>query len=131
MIVVNKKPNITHMPYRHDGRKGKFSFVPGNNTIDPEVFRAVMKSAGEKRWTDHFGKFLKPIGGDAPEEEIDPAALNADDAIDLIRGTMTVELLDKYAAAENARKGGPRTTVTKAIEQQLAQIEEIESKKSA
>ena len=121
MIVINKKPNITHMPYALDGRKGKFSFAPGRNTIDANVWRAVLKEAGEKRFSAHYGKFLKPIGEDAPEEKIDPSTLNAHDAIDLVNGTMTVELLDQYTAAENDRKSGPRKMVLEAIERQLAE----------
>ena len=129
MIVVNKKPNITHMPYRQGNRPGVFSFVPGQNQIDPEIWAAVKKEAGDKRMKVHYSAILKPIGESEPEQLTDPASLNADEFIDLIGGAMTLELLDNYAQAESSRKGGARKTVMEAIERQAEEIKEIEANK--
>jgi len=130
MIVVNKKPNITHMPYHQDGRKGVFNFVPGQNEIDPATWAAVKKEAGEKRMALHYSSFLKPVGADAAEEQIDPASLNADEFIDLIQGAMSLDLLTQYAEAETKRRGGPRKTVMDAIEKQAEEIKEIDENKA-
>jgi len=129
MIVVNKKPNITHMPYASGRKKGVFSFIPGQNSIDADVWQAVKKAAGEKRMA-HYGRFLKPIGENASDESVDPAKLNADEFIELIGGAMTLELLDSYAQAENSRKGGARKTVMEAIDKQAEEIRAIEAKKN-
>ena len=131
MIVVNKKPNITHMPYRKGNRPAVFSFVPGQNQIDSETWAAVKKEAGEKRMKAHYSAILKPIGETEPEKLTDPASLNADEFIDLIGGAMTLELLDGYAQAENSRKGGARKTVMEAIERQAEEIREIEENKAS
>ena len=97
MIVVNEKPNITHLPYEKGKANGVFSFVPGQNRIDPDVWAAVKKTAG-KDMNLHYGKFLKPIGEDTPDEDApNPGQLSADEAITLIGGAMTLELLTAYA----------------------------------
>ncbi len=85
-----------------DKRKGVFPFVPGQNHIDPAIWKAVMAEAGEKR-LKHFSAFLKPIGDAATEKGANIAALSADDAIDLVRGAMDFELLAEYAKAEKKR----------------------------
>jgi hypothetical protein len=128
MIVVNKKPNITHLPYAAGKRRGVFSFAPGQNQIDPEIWQAVKETAGKKRMQAHYAKFLKPIGEetDAP---VDPSTLNAEDFIDLIGGAMEPALLDRYAQVENGRRGGPRKTVMEAIERQTAEIRAIDDAK--
>ncbi len=128
MIIVNKKPNITHLPYKQDNRSAVFSFVPGQNTIDAQAWQAIKKEAGEKRMA-HYSSFLKPIGEEAAEQQIDPSKLNAEEFIDLIGGAMSLDILSAYAEAENSRKGGPRKTVLEAIERQAAEINEIELKK--
>jgi hypothetical protein len=128
MIVINKKPNITHMPFTLDGKKGMYSFSPGQNRIDSRVWAAIKKTAGDKRMQAHYNAFLKPIGGQ--DQEVDPAKLNADDFIELIGGAMTLELLDQYATVENSRKGGGRKSVIEAIDKQAAQIRDIEEKKA-
>lgn len=130
MIVVNKNANITHLPYVHEGSRGIYSFAPGQNQIDPEVWAAVKKTAG-KRMAAHYNAFLKPINESNPEDEIDLTSLNADDFIDLVQGAMQLDLLTQYAEAESARKGGPRKTVMEAIGRQAEEIQEIEKKKAA
>lgn len=128
MIVVNKKPNITHLPYQAGKRKGIFSFSPGQNEIDPTVWQAVKKTAGDERMQAYYAKFLKAIG----EEKgvpADPATLNADEFIDLINGAMELDLLDQYAKAETSRKGSARKSVMEAIEKQSAEIRAIEDAK--
>jgi hypothetical protein len=130
MIVINQKPNITHLPYTRGSRKETFAFVPGQNVISSDVWRAVREEAGDDRMQAHYNTFLKPIGEDDAGQEIDPGTLNADDFIDLIQGAMTLDLLGDYAKAENSRDGGPRKTVMAAIEKQAAEIEEIETKKN-
>ena len=128
MIVVNKKPNITHLPYTAGKRKEIFSFAPGQNQIDPEIWQAVKETAGKARMQAHYAKFLKPIGEeiDAP---VDPATLNAEDFIDLISGAMHLDLLEQYARAESSRRGGPRKSVMEAIDKQAAEIRAIEDAK--
>ena len=128
IIVVNDKPNITHMPYADGEQKGVFSFLPGQNRIDPKIWQAVKKDAGKSM--DHYGTFLKPIGEDAPEEEINIAKLSADDAVTLAGGAMNLALLEVYAADEKKRKGGARKSVMEAIERQTAEIQAIEDKKA-
>ena len=131
MIVVNKKPNITHLPYTQDGRKDVFSFKPGQNEVAPEVFSAVCEQIGEKRWKTHYSSFLKPIGGLEPQgAAVDITTLSADDAVDLAAGTMEMARLDAYAAAESSRKAGARKTVLAAIDKQRAEIEAIEKAKA-
>jgi hypothetical protein len=128
MIVVNKKPNITHLPYQTGKQKGIFSFAPGQNEIEPAIWQAVKKTAGDERMQAHYSKFLKPIG----EEKgvpADPATLNADDFIDLINGAMELDLLEQYAKAESARKNGARKSVMEAIEKQSTEIRAIEDAK--
>ena len=129
MIVINKKANITHLPYVQDKHKGVFSFRPGQNTIDPEIFTAICEQIGEKRWNAHYAGLLKPITTDRPDDAVDPSDLNADEAVDLIKGAMDLELLNRYLQAENARKGGPRKTVLAAIDQQSEEIAAIEAAK--
>jgi hypothetical protein len=128
MIVVNKKPNLTHLPYAVGKRRGVFSFKPGQNPIDPEIWQAVKETAGKKRMQVHYSHFLKPFGeeNDAP---VDPAALNAEDFIDLIGGAMELALLDRYAQVEKSRKGGPRKSVMEAIDKQAAEIRAIDDAK--
>ncbi len=128
MIVVNKKANITHMPYVLGKKKGTFSFIPGQNTIDADVWGAVQKEAGEKRMA-HYSTFLKPIGTEEPDVPMEPEKLNADEFIELIEGAMTLELLESYAQAENSRKSGARKTVMEAIERQAEEIRKIEENK--
>jgi hypothetical protein len=129
MIVVNKKPNITHMPHHLGKQPGVFSFIPGKNEIDPKIWAAVKKEAGDERMDAHYNAFLRPIGEDESEQLDDPSKLNADDFIDLIKGTMSLDTLQDYAAAEDARKGSPRKTVIAAITEQAEEIKKIEAKK--
>lgn len=130
MIVVNKKPNITHLPYQAGKRKGIFSFAPGQNEIDPAVWQAVKETAGKARMQGHYAKFLKPIG-EENQAPVDPSTLNAEDFIDLISGAMDLALLDRYAQVEKRRKGGPRKTVVEAIDRQIAEIRAIDDAKKA
>jgi len=128
MIVINKKPNITHMPYTRNKRSFVQTFVPGQNVIDAETWQAIRKTAGD-RMQVHYDAFLKPIGGQ--DQDVDPAKLSAEDFIELIGGAMTLELLDQYLAIENSRKGGARKSVVEAMEKQAAAINEIEARKAS
>ena len=129
MIVVNKKPNITHMPHHLGKQPGVFSFIPGQNVIDPKIWAAIKKEAGDERMEAHYNSFLTAIGETESEHLDDPSKLNADEFIDLIEGAMSLELLEAYAEAEEGRKGDPRKTVMAAIAQQAEKIKEIEAKK--
>lgn len=129
IIVVNEKPNITHLPYAGEAGQGVFSFKPGQNTIEAPVWQAVKKMAGKSM--AHYGTFLKPIGEDAPDKAIDFGRLNADDAIALAGGAMEPALLEGYVQAETSRKGGARKKVMESIEKQAAELRAIEEKKKA
>jgi hypothetical protein len=126
MIVINKRPNITHLPYTLNGRKGVFPFVPGQNRIEAATWAAVKKAAGEKRMAAYYNSFLTTL----EDGRIDAGELNADEFIDLIQGAMSLDLLEDYAKAESSREGGSRKTVMAAIEKQAAEIEEIETRKN-
>ncbi len=130
MIVINKSPTLTHLPYEKDKSSGVFPFSPGNNDIDADVFASVMKTAGETAWHAHYGKFLTPVGGPSETTQtVNLDDLNAREFIDLIEGTVDSVPLNEYLAFEDS--GEQRKTVLAAIAKQLDAIAEIETKKAA
>ncbi len=129
MIVINKSPTLTHLPWKQGKSTGTFSFVPGNNNIDPDILEAVMKEAGEEAWDAHYGNFLIPVGGPTETTKtVKVEELNAKEFIDLIEGTIDADKLSEYRTFEES--GEQRKTVLAAIEKQAEAIAEIEKKKA-
>lgn len=148
MIVTNKKAGITGLPYqveKYTDEKGKerirsesFSFLPGNNEISPEIWNKIREGLTdeEKAYYDTFLIVIQPttdesgftIGPD--EKEIDILELNVNEATDFIKGTMDIETLENYRNIEKKRKDvKPRKMVLKAIDEQIAEIQEFDKKR--
>ncbi|BBO74405.1 hypothetical protein DSCW_18220 [Desulfosarcina widdelii] len=129
MIVVNTSPTLTHLPWKKGKARGEVSFYPGNNNVDPEIFEAVLKTAGEEDWKHHYGNFLVPVG--KPTETTETVSLDdltAKDFVELVDGTTDVAKLEEYRSFEAS--GSQRKTVLAAIDDQLEKIAEIEKKKA-
>lgn len=148
MIITNKENGIRSLPYpveKYKDDKGKerirsetFDFLPGNNEISPEVWNKIRENLTdeEKAHYDTFLIVIQPttdetgftVGPD--EKEIDILELNVNQAVDYIKGTMSVDTLENYLKAEKKRKDTkPRKMVIKAIQEQISEIQEFEKKR--
>jgi len=120
MIVINKSITLTHLPYDNGVRKCVFSFQPGKNEIEDEIFDAVKAEIGEHAWDAYYGDFLTPVG-------VDLSAIAHSDAVKLINGTFDPAKLKEYQTAEEAGKN--RQAILAAIEKQVTAVGEIDKKK--
>jgi len=148
MIVINKTAGIKGLSYKtgeytdEHGKKRirseKFSFLPGNNEIDPEIWQKIREglSDAEKDYYDTILIVVQPTIDEngyttGPNEgEIDILELNVVEATDLIAGTMELDTLEKYRKIEKDRKDiKPRKMVLNKIKEQIAEIKEFDKKR--
>jgi len=154
MIVINVEPGIRSFCYKtgeYVDERGKkrirsevFDFLPGNNEIDPEIWNAIREGMSDTR-KEHCDTILKVVQPTIDESgftigpnenEIDILEMNVNDAKVLIAGTASpdsekdIAILEKYRKAEKGRKDmKPRKMVLKAIDEQIAEIQEHDKKR--
>ena len=135
MIVFYNKPNLLILPYVDPEKKEnrKFKFVPGNNTIEKEVWLAIRQAHPNSiDYYDTLLKVFQPIVDEetkevvgVPEDEIDYTRLNIREMAELIDNTMDRKELLNLKKLEKER-AKPRNTVKKLIKEKLKQINAIE-----
>lgn len=121
MIVIYDKANTLNLSYSDDKGAIQYKmFVPGENTVASEVWKAIIEANKER--FEHYGKFLYALNeeaaGDGP---IDYAALKPKELSDLINNTMDFDKLGEIESAENGRDK-PRKAVLTEIESQIKKI---------
>lgn len=143
MKVFYGKPNTLTLPYAIDGKPGTFTFVPGKNEINAEVWKAIViqhKAKFEAAYSQYlkvfqpvkteqvpveFGKNDVPVAVELGEEAVDFSSLSVQAAIELAKNTMDPDELREYLSAEKTRKG-QRKAVINAIKDQLEEIEQFD-----
>ena len=138
MIVIYKGANILSLPYTDPQGSGTqyIDLKPGNNEVSGDVWAAI-KKYNEKRMK-HYRTMLVEVAGKAGgvDEVIDVSAMSADKAIEVVKGMTTIDCLETAWKQEQAKKTGPRVTVSKAIDDQMNEVQafldkiEEEKKKS-
>ncbi len=146
MKVLYSKANTLTLPYAIDGKPGNFTFLPGKNDINAEVWKAVC-TQHKVKFEACYSQFLKvfqpvkteqfPVefGNDdlsiqieLGAEAVDFSSLSIQAAIELAKNTMNPDELREYLTIENGQKR-VRKAVIKAIEEQLDEVDRFDQKR--
>lgn len=131
MKVTYSGANVMYLPFG----KGVnyFKFTPGVNDVTPEQWKGIQAGIAARDKLrpgvkEHYEQCLCVIGGKEQEgglvigpDEIDFLALNWQEAVKLVEGTVDMEQIEKYQALEKGSKR-PRNSVLKAIAAQIREV---------
>lgn len=113
MIVHNKGDYVRHIGVR---------LIPGVNKLLSHQVKSFEKASGHKlnKLLIESGE-IEVVGRDGEDpENANFADLNADQAIALANETFTLDLLEEFK--EQEQSGKKRSTVLKAIDEQIAEL---------
>lgn len=118
MLIEYSKPNVLNLPLTSDKgiHEGSVMLIPGVNEVAKDTWKRLAALPKIKRLVE--GGFVSvEVSNDDTEEAYSLAKLELGKAVSVIKKTVDIRLLEKWAACET--RPGVATTIAKQLKEVL------------